>query len=281
MHAGQKFFVDVCTNMKVQRGATGVLERTSHYLRSGLLQHKPAWFDVVGAHPPSINLTKKAKLFETERQTEDPKVSLFQNIDGKYKTRSNVQDRNQKNNLVSRVPKLQFLEDELRDVFYHQHPWEFSRPKVLVETLGDDISKCDWSHMLQFNKPLDGESVVQRTLWLLAKSKADGKPSTLLEAYDHARFEFYRLRMEEEMSSAVSREESSMYGAVFPSPHLEHGINQEQAYIDEWTKVAGDATKVKAASKDGKNANGSMGAEDVVERTKSAWETEFTDEQSV
>lgn len=267
--------------MKVQTGATGVLERTSHYLKAGLLRTKPAWFDVVGAHPPSTNLTKKPKLFETGGQKSDPLESIFTKINGEYKTRSSVEDRKQKNNLVSRVPKLQFLEDQLRDVFYHQHPWEFSRPKVLVETLGDDNSKCDWSHMLQFNKPLDGESVVQRTLWLLNRSKMDGKSITLFDAYDEARFEFYRLRMEEEMSSAVSREESTMYGAVFPSPHLEHGVNQEQEYIDIWTKVAGDATKVKTASKDGKSSNGSMGAEDVVEKTTSAWETEFVEEESL
>ena len=230
--------------MKVQTGATGVLERTSHYLKAGLLRTKPAWFDVVGAHPPSTNLTKKPKLFETGGQKSDPLESIFTKINGEYKTRTSVEDRKQKNNLVSRVPKLQFLEDQLRDVFYHQHPWEFSRPKVLVETLGDDNSKCDWSHMLQFNKPLDGESVVQRTLSLLNRSKMDGKSITLFDAYDEARFEFYRLRMEEEMSSAVSREESTknkntlIFGPrlLAMPPRSRRLARMERAQMDRWER---------------------------------------------
>lgn len=264
--------------MKVQTAATGVLERTSHYLRLGLLKQKPAWFDVVGAHPPSVNLTKKPKLFDNHLQPEDPLKAMYSKIDGNYKARTNAADRKQKNNLVSRVPKLEFLEDQLRDVFYHQHPWEFARPKVLVETLGDDNSRCDWSHMLQLAKPLDGESVVQRTMWLLNEAKANGTPTSLFDAYDTARFEFYRLRMAEEMSSAVSREESTMYGAVFPTLHMEHGVQQEQEYIDVWAKVAAESTKVRAAAKDRSTTNGSMGAEEVVETKKSAWETEFEEE---
>lgn len=170
---------------------------------------------------------------------------------------------------------MEFLEDQLRDVFYHQHPWEFSRPKTLIENEGNESNQCDWSHMLQLYKPLDGESVVQRTLWLLQDSKKTGKTMSLFEAYDQARFEFYRLRMEEEMSSTVSKEESTMYGAIYPSTNLDWGIKKEQEYIDAWTKVAGEKTKVRDANKDGRTANGSMGADDVIESKQSIWETVF------
>ena len=69
--------------------------------------------------------------------------------------------------------------------------------------------------MLQLYKPLDGESVVQRTLWLLKNNTTKGL--TMVEAYDKARFEFYKLRMSEEMESHVAKEESTMYGSVFTS----------------------------------------------------------------
>ncbi|CUM54224.1 unnamed protein product [Debaryomyces tyrocola] len=263
--------------MKIQTKATGVLERTSHYLKAGILREKPAWFNVVGSHPPMVDLTKKPKKFDTQAQENDPSRSLFQKKKGGdlFKTRSNIYDRHQRHNSISRVPKLEFLEDQLRDVFYHQHPWEFSRPKTLIENEGNEANQCDWSHMLQLYKPLDGESVVQRTVWLLQDSKKNGKSMSLFEAYDQARFEFYRLRMEEEMSSTVSKEESTMYGAIYPSTNLDWGIKKEQEYIDAWTKVAGEKTKVRDANKDGRAANGSMGADDVVESKQSIWETVF------
>lgn len=263
--------------MKIQTKASTVLERTSHYLKAGVLKEKPAWFNIVGSHPPMTDLTKKPKKFEIKAQEEDPSKGLFNkdSMTGYFKTRSNTDDRMQKNNSISRVPKLQFLEDQLRDVFYHQHPWEFSRPKTLVENEGDEWNKCDWSHMLQLYKPLDGESVVQRTLWLLQESKNNGTSLTMFEAYDKARFEFYRLRMEEEMNSQVSREESTMYGAVFPSTHMAWGIKQEQEYIDAWTRVAEEKTKVKDANKGGRNTNGSMGVDEIVDNKQSMWETSF------
>ncbi|KAK6459421.1 mitochondrial ribosome small subunit component [Scheffersomyces xylosifermentans] len=262
--------------MKIQTKATTVLERTSHYLKVGVLKQKPAWYDVVGAYPPHTDLTKKAKVLDLQAQRPDPYTSLFgtRNNDGTIKTRPSPEDRLQKNNSISRIPKLEFLEDELRDVFYHQHPWEFSRPKTLIENKGDEFKECDWSHMLQFNKPLDGESVVQRTLWLLAESKKQGKPKSLFEAYDKARFEFYRLRMEEEMNSAVSKEESTMYGAVFPSSNVEWGVQKEQEFIDVWAKVAQDKTKVAMANRS-RGTNTAAGSEEDKGSETSIWENSF------
>lgn len=251
-----------------------MLERTSHYLKSGVLREKPVWFDVVGANPPSTDLTKKPKKFDFHLQNPDPSNPLFKqnNKSGYFKTRSSVQDRKQTNNGVSRIPKLTFLEDKLRDVFYHQHPWEFSRPKTLVENEGNEWAKCDWSHMLQLYKPLDGESVVQRTLWLLAENKSsEDNREALFTAYDQARFEYYRLRMEEEMSSTVSREESTMFGAVFRLTNMEHGVKQEQEVVDAWTQQAFELTKVRSANKESKKS-GSMGSDEAVEEQLSIWE---------
>jgi small subunit ribosomal protein S23 len=267
--------------MKIQRGAGTVLERTSHYLKVGVLRQKPAWFDIVGAHPPHVDLTKKAKVIETQAQKQDPSQSLFHrdDISGIHKTRSSAQDRSQKNNSISRIPKLEFLEDQLRDVFYHQHPWEFSRPKTLIESSGEDNKKCNWSTMLQFNKPLDGESVVQRTIWLLEESKTKGEELTLFEAYDMSRFEFYRLRMQEEMNSTVSKEESSMYGAVYPSTHMEWGLKQEQTHIDSWAKIASERT-LRAQASMGKG-NVVTDIHEIKQDEESIWESSFEISETV
>lgn len=222
--------------MKIQQQATSVLERTSAYLKSGILREKPAWFDVVANHPPAKDLTRVPKTLK-QSTYQDPALKIIN-----AKTRLTNKEIQNKNNSIHKVPKIKFIEDELRDLFYKRHPWEFSRPKILIENNGDENSKCDWSHMIQFYKPLDGESVVQRTMWLLKNTEKD-----LFQAYDQARFEFYKLRMQEELQSAVSKEESIMYGAHFPTTNLEHGIEQEQIHIDEWAILASERTAVKRA----------------------------------
>lgn len=261
--------------MKIQHKATNILGKTSHYLKSGVLKEKPVWFDVVGSNPPNIDLTKRAKLFDVNGQKQDPVEKLNDKLksNGLYKTRHGKADCANINTSVNRVPKLSFLEDRLRDLFYHQHPWEFARPKTLIENKGDEYKKGDWSHMLQFHKPLDGESVVQRTVWLLEKENKKGKGG-LLEAYDQARFEFYRLRMEEEMNSQVSKEESGMYGAIYPSTNIEWGLEQEQEHLDIWAKAASEMTEAKLASTatQQRAANGSQGGEEMERDTRSIWE---------
>lgn len=261
--------------MKLQSKAAGVLERTSHYLKAGVIKNKPSWYNIVSAVPPATDLTKKPKNLQTN-QTPDPVSQLYSSRDGIFKTRVSKTERKQKNNSVSRIPKFEFLEDQLRDVFYHQHPWELARPKVLVENTGDEHSKCDWSHMLQLYKPLDGESVVQRTLWLLQDSKQKGQQKTLFEAYDQARFEFYQLRMAQEMESAVAKEELTMFGAIYASTNVEWGLKKEQEFIDVWVKVGEERTKVREASRNKTSA--SVGSDEAADTGASIWETSFTAE---
>lgn len=261
--------------MKIQSNAAGVLERTSHYLKSGVIRNKPAWYNVVSAVPPATDLTKKPINLQTN-QAADPVKELFTSRHGVYKTRVSRTERQQNNNSVSRIPKLEFLEDQLRDVFYHQHPWELARPKILVENSGDEHAKCDWSHMLQLHKPLDGESVVQRTLYVLQESKQNGEETTLFQAYDQARFEFYQLRMAQELESAVAKEELSMFGAVYSSTNMDWGLQKEQEFIDVWVKVGEERTKVREASRS--KTSSSVGSDESAETGGSVWETSFTAE---
>lgn len=243
--------------MKIQQEATRVLQRTSMYLQRGALTQKPMWFDVVGAHPAGMDLTKKPATLLAKQRHADPAEALYKQNKDFFKTSNTADERRQKNNHLNRVAKVQLVEDELRNAFYHQHPWEFARPKNLVETHGDEISKCDWLRMLQLYKPLDGESVVQRTMWL----SKQGKP--LLEAYDQARFEFYQLRMAEEMEAYVGTEEAGMYGAVFPGSATAAGLAREQASLDRWAERAGEKSKSIAAmnSKEGEEEDSSIWTE--------------------
>lgn len=49
-------------------------------------------------------------------------------------------------------------EDQLRQDFFRDHPWELARPRVVVELDGRDAQRCDWSTGLQQpGMPLSGE----------------------------------------------------------------------------------------------------------------------------
>jgi small subunit ribosomal protein S23 len=54
--------------------------------------------------------------------------------------------------------RLVYEEDGLRRQFYHDHPWELARPRIILEMDGRDAERCDWSKGLrQPGIPLTGE----------------------------------------------------------------------------------------------------------------------------
>ncbi|AGO11575.1 AaceriADL211Cp [[Ashbya] aceris (nom. inval.)] len=223
--------------MKIQTNAVNVLDRTSFYLQAGLLKKTPAWYNVVTRIPPATKFAREPKLYDPVSGKYsgnlDTTTDRINRNTETYKTRAGSSDRRTAN--VYKPAKLRFIEDKLRSLFFQQHPWELSRPKVLVENMGNE--QYEWSQMLQLGKPLDGESVVQRTLYLLKS----GAHQELLAAYDQARFEFYRLRMQQELEEQIAYEEATMFGSVFKATAVEHGLQQEQKVLDRWKEdvVAG------------------------------------------
>ncbi|CAI4039672.1 hypothetical protein SMKI_09G0800 [Saccharomyces mikatae IFO 1815] len=233
--------------MKIQTNAVNVLQRTSAYLKSGLLKDTPAWYNVVASIPPSTKFTREPH-FEnpsnghTIGRLVDVIENQHTNSNGLYKTRPNTNDKRIGVKKLYKPPKLTYVEDRLRTLFYKQHPWELSRPKILVENeIGDE--DYDWSHMLQLGKPLDGESVIQRTMYLLKTKQYENT----VEAYDHARYEFYALRMQEETQQQVALEEAEMFGSIFGKSAIEHGIQKEQEVLNIWEKKVIEETELMAA----------------------------------
>lgn len=251
--------------MKLQTKSLEVLERTSKFLKSGVIEQTPAWFNVVSANPPVKNLVRQPNFkyrktleeqqsildTEIEKQNKKLKDAFTYNEDTHfYKTKIKRQE-----NDIYRPIKLKFLEDELRNLFYQQHPWELADPKLLIENTGNDAAKQDWSSIIQINKKLDGESVVQRTLYLLKENKdllkkgAKAKKLSLADAYDIARYEYYQVKMQRELEAQIAKEEAQLYGATFKPSSIEYGFNKEQQVIDQWKADAIEATKKLEASK--------------------------------
>lgn len=73
-------------------------------------------------------------------------------------------------------------------------------------------------------------SVVQRQLWLL-----NNVPDmTKSKAYDIARREFYRLRLQEDIERRVAVEEAEATGATFGPSYLEIGMGLENQEYERW-----------------------------------------------
>ncbi len=56
--------------------------------------------------------------------------------------------------------KITYQEDELREAFFGDHPWELARPRLVLENDGKDGQRNDWKEIRQSERQIDGESLV-------------------------------------------------------------------------------------------------------------------------
>lgn len=242
------------------KAANQVLQRTSEYLSSGLVQSQPAWYKALAFTPPKHAFNKKVRS-EVLENIKSEELSSLKDMDeklsnGYYVTRVKAAKKTQASQLL-KSQKLHFIEDDLRLLFYKQHPWELADPKNLIENEHNLGSKnYDWSHLRQFGKKLDGESVVQRTLFLMETGDR-----TLLDSYEQAKFEYYRLKIEDETEMNIAREESEMFGAVYPKTVIEEGFEKESEVIEKWRQDAIEQTKIMDAKYNNKDSSATSSAD--------------------
>lgn len=190
---------------RVHRAATQLLETKR-------MKVPPPWYDVVADVPPAQQL-----------------VRPLQRTYNVKDLRKNVR----KPSRMFQPQKLAYQEDDLRKDFFKDHPWELARPRVILENDGADGKRWDWSKIVQPGKKLDGESVVQRQVWLMKHEKLD-RPT----AYDRARKEFYDYRHYEAIEQRVAKEEALAVGAYFGLGPLEVGMELENQAFEEWKSWA-------------------------------------------
>jgi small subunit ribosomal protein S23 len=78
------------------------------------------------------------------------------------------------------------------------------------------------------------DSVVQRQLWLLENTN-----TTVSQAYDITRREFYRLRQQEQIERRIAEEEARYVGAYFGKTRNEIGMQLEDNEFENWKIWAG------------------------------------------
>lgn len=252
------------------KSANQVLQRTSEYLSSGLISSQPAWYKVLAYNLPRHSINKTINL-ETLEKIKSNELSTINNINEKlsngfYATKVKFSKKNNSisHNALLKSQKLHFIEDDLRLLFYKQHPWELADPKNLVENehnLGNE--SFDWSHLRQFGKKLDGESVVQRTLYLM-----NNEDKTLLDSYEQAKFEYYRLKIQDETEMNIAREESEMFGAVYPKTVIEEGFEKESEVLEKWKSDALEQTKILDAKFNNKDSSATSSSDTTTTETE-------------
>ena len=180
-----------------------VAQTTSQLLQAKHLKEQPLWLPTVARIPPSTDFSRKLP----------PKFNATKSLAKKQR--------------IFQPNRIQYVEDAIRSKFYKEHPWELARPRLVLENTGNDASQNDWSKLQQKGK-LSGESVVQRSLWLM-----NNKALSKQEAYKLACAEFYALRKREAVESRIAVEEAMSYGAVFKF-ETEIGLELERKVVREW-----------------------------------------------
>ena len=216
---------------KITLTALNVRKSAMARIRAKTPFDKPAWLDVVADIPPAQVLTRKQPIQHHLTQTRtrslrNGRTEQYSQIAVQKKSKSATTNRH----LFSPM-KLRYEEDVLRKQFFSDHPWELARPRVVVETDGNQHKNADWSKgLIQPGIPLSGESVVQRQLWLL-----ENLPDiTLAQSYDVARKEFYTLRRQQETRDRIAAEEARHMGARFGMSYNQVSMKIEGEVYDNW-----------------------------------------------
>jgi small subunit ribosomal protein S23 len=200
--------------------------------KSKQIRGLPAWVDIVHDVPPAQILVRQqpAKHPLTKIRTRtlpNGKTEQYAQVSEARKSKA-VKARR-----VFQPKQIRYEEDSLRHTFFSDHPWELARPRVIVETSGNQHINADWSTGIQQpGIPLSGECVVQRQLWLLENVPDISVP----QAYDVARKEFYTLRRREERRDRIAAEEARHMGATFGQPVQQIALGIENAMYNDWEK---------------------------------------------
>ena len=222
---------------RINLSALRVRRRALQNLDTKRTDVRPAWVDIMSDIPPAQVFTRQQPV-----QHAQPWVRTISLPDSRTKAiRLDPQGHQipgpqltKASRMYSPTP-IKYDEDALRKQFFSDHPWELARPRVILETSGDQYAHVDWSTGIsQPGVPLSGECVVQRQLWLLQNLPR----ITIEESYDIARREFYALRRREATARRIAVEEAQNMGAEFGPSDMAKAMGVESKMYNDWERWA-------------------------------------------
>jgi hypothetical protein len=126
-----------CTKMRgLNLKPSRVYQTASLLLESQSISQPPPWFNTIRAVPPGEIMTRTQPV---QHRAVNPKTRI------------------RKPSKMFKPQLIEYDEDRLRRTFYSDHPWELARPRIVLENDGKDGQRCDWSHIQQPGRPLNGE----------------------------------------------------------------------------------------------------------------------------
>jgi small subunit ribosomal protein S23 len=199
----------------------------------------PIWADVVGDIPPAQILTRQQPHQHAVTQVRTRSIPNSTKTEQYIAASISHRPKSAKLSRPFTPIQIKYEEDELRHQFFSDHPWELARPRIVLETDGNQYKSADWSTGLkQPGVPLSGESVIQRQLWLLENTP----DITIPESYDIARQEFYMLRRAEETRRRIAAEEATHMGARFTQTAIQKSLRIENKMYQDWEKWSREQT---------------------------------------
>ena len=97
------------------------------------VQYPPPWFNTVANVPPTASQLLVRPAFRHVPKKKKKASKLFLPV------------------------KINYPEDQLRQKYFSDHPWELARPKVVLESDGKNYQQENWEKLQQPSRRLDGE----------------------------------------------------------------------------------------------------------------------------
>ncbi|KAI8368567.1 mitochondrial ribosomal protein S25 [Choanephora cucurbitarum] len=136
---------------------TGLARHVSNMIKGNLVKRAPVWLPVLQAIPPGPSIIRSQNPEVNVSGQTEVEHNLFNKTSTKHRL------RHSQKHLRTPPPRpraIVYPEDRLRKQFYRDHPYELSRPKVLVENeLG--INRTDFSRLMldgMHPSQIDGEA---------------------------------------------------------------------------------------------------------------------------
>ncbi|THH10165.1 hypothetical protein EW145_g1522 [Phellinidium pouzarii] len=208
----------------VRRITTQVHKQVARLVRAGYIIKEPLWYKAVLEHPP-FPLPARAP------SNRSPPSGDYAPYDMPTST-SPASGLNKPAKL--KVEPVVYLEDEVRQQFFRDHPFEAFRERTLVEEdLIEDrhpISGKAWTRLSQCGRNPTPEDAIRFAVNLYEHT--DGMP--LSDAYAAAVMQYRALRAEQQIATQIAAAEAAHYGMVFRPGAIERAFEREQEHLKSW-----------------------------------------------
>ncbi|KAJ3331747.1 mitochondrial ribosomal small subunit component [Blyttiomyces sp. JEL0837] len=169
----------------------------------------PSWLPAVSLYPPPSKPLRQVIPTEVGHfgaQSASNRTHASQVAAASSLNRTNLRSLRREIKAAStfQAPVISYPEDELRELFFKEHPFELRRPRCLVEMDGEMKVKPSQEWPAPGSSVgISGEDVIQKALYL--QSAAGGSHSRQI-AYNLALASFYKHRAQEDRNQLMDKQ---------------------------------------------------------------------------